>query len=106
MTERQVVYPDGDVDLENVNGSVLSEQAGLDWHTHKWLHRVVQSVKIIMIKFWIVLCGAMLLVISMQGKVVIYRIVYMALLLCFVVMLQVNLLSRICTHIPNTINFA
>ncbi|GAU96230.1 hypothetical protein RvY_07704-3 [Ramazzottius varieornatus] len=91
MKERQVVHPEGgDVDLENVNGSVLSEQAGLDWHTHKWLDRVVQSVKIIMIKFWIVLCGAMLLVISMQGTVVIYRIVYMALLLCFVVMLQVN----------------
>ncbi|OQV21463.1 Piezo-type mechanosensitive ion channel component 1 [Hypsibius exemplaris] len=90
MKERRVVEVQDEhgVNLEIQNGSVASEFAYPE--THSWLTRIGTTVKIVMIKFWIVLCGAMLLVISMQGKVVIYRIVYMALLLCFVVMLQVS----------------
>jgi hypothetical protein len=94
MRERQIVSTPPDdvngVNLDDVNGSVFSDQYFLPG-PHSWLWRLGRSIKIIMIKFWIVLCGAMLLVISMQGKVVIYRIVYMALLLSFVVMLQVGI---------------
>lgn len=42
------------------------------------------------VKYWIYVCGTMFFLVSFEGKVVLYKVVYMLLLLCCVALYQVS----------------
>lgn len=66
------------------------------------LHRVGGGVKMealgavvsrMFVKYWIYVCGTMFFFVSFEGKVVLYKVVYMVMFLCCVALYQVGLRS-------------
>ncbi|XP_077982492.1 piezo-type mechanosensitive ion channel component 2-like [Glandiceps talaboti] len=62
-------------------------QDGADSETVRKIGKMVQSF---LSKYWIVLCGAMFLIVSLQEQVVVYRIVYMGLWLFYMIVLVIS----------------
>lgn len=71
------------------------------------LHRVGGGVKMealaavvrrMFVKYWIYICGTMFFFVSFEGKIVLYKVIYMVMFLCCVALYQVVAsLLRTCT---------
>lgn len=71
------------------------------------LHRVGGGVKMealaavvsrMFVKYWIYVCGTMFFFVSFEGKIVLYKVIYMVMFLCCVALYQVGLvLLHLCT---------
>lgn len=64
------------------------------------LHRVGGGVKMealaavvrrMFVKYWIYVCGTMFFFVSFEGKIVLYKVIYMVMFLCCVALYQVGL---------------
>lgn len=73
------------------------------------LHRVGGGVKMealaavvrrMFVKYWIYICGTMFFFVSFEGKIVLYKVIYMVMFLCCVALYQVGpALLRTCTAV-------
>lgn len=78
------------------------------------LHRVGGGVKMealaavvrrMFVKYWIYVCGTMFFFVSFEGKIVLYKVIYMVMFLCCVALYQVGrhccarALLRTCTTV-------
>lgn len=70
------------------------------------LHRVGGGVKMealatvvsrMFVKYWIYVCGTMFFFVSFEGKIVLYKVIYMVMFLCCVALYQVGLGLRLCS---------
>lgn len=71
------------------------------------LHRVGGGVKMealaavvrrMFVKYWIYICGTMFFFVSFEGKIVLYKVIYMVMFLCCVALYQVGPRTRAHVH--------
>lgn len=56
------------------------------------MEALVAVVTRMFVKYWIYVCGTMFFFVSFEGKIVLYKVIYMVLFLCCVALYQVLLL--------------
>lgn len=72
------------------------------------LHRVGGGVKMealaavvrrMFVKYWIYICGTMFFFVSFEGKIVLYKVIYMVMFLCCVALYQVGPCTCTAAHV-------
>lgn len=58
------------------------------------MEALVAVVTRMFVKYWIYVCGTMFFFVSFEGKIVLYKVIYMVLFLCCVALYQVRLMCR------------
>ncbi|XP_028289056.1 piezo-type mechanosensitive ion channel component 2-like [Parambassis ranga] len=85
------VHNGGDQNLQGIKnkGGVLYDEAlllggGVQMET------LVAVVTRMFVKYWIYVCGTMFFFVSFEGKIVLYKVIYMVMFLCCVALYQLN----------------
>lgn len=59
-----------------------------------------KMVMALLVKYWIYICGGMFFFVSFEGRIVMYKIIYMMMFLSCVALYQVVKLSRAFDNLP------
>lgn len=54
------------------------------------MEALVAVVKRMFVKYWIYVCGTMFFFVSFEGRIVLYKVIYMVMVLCCVALYQVR----------------
>ncbi|XP_027706364.1 piezo-type mechanosensitive ion channel component 2-like [Vombatus ursinus] len=86
MTERQSLAKAKEETLQEVTG----DEHGREKPTNTLMDLLGSFITGILVKYWIFLCGSMFFIVSFDGKVVVYKILYIMLFLACVALYQIH----------------
>ncbi|XP_036605792.1 piezo-type mechanosensitive ion channel component 2-like [Trichosurus vulpecula] len=86
MTERQSLARAKEEALQGATG----DECGQDKQTNALMNLLGSFITGILVKYWIFLCGSMFFIVSFDGKVVVYKILYIVLFLACVALYQIH----------------
>ncbi|XP_068928415.1 piezo-type mechanosensitive ion channel component 2-like [Petaurus breviceps papuanus] len=86
VTERQLLAKAKDEALQEVTGDECDQKK----QTNSLMNLLGSFITGILVKYWIFLCGSMFFIVSFDGKVVVYKILYIMLFLACVALYQIH----------------
>uniref|UniRef100_A0A669D1H1 Piezo type mechanosensitive ion channel component 2 n=1 Tax=Oreochromis niloticus TaxID=8128 RepID=A0A669D1H1_ORENI len=90
LTERQEKQKEDSTGLLDVHVEDQKKQGKLSGGEQDLMHVLGNMVMALMVKYWIYICGSMFFIVTFEGRIVMYKIIYMMMFLSCVALYQVH----------------